>query len=118
MSDGVERLDRRRFFERALALGVAALGTGAVLTGCDKDRGAVSSQNKPAARVDCADVSGLSDSELGTRKALQYVEQSAKPGQQCNNCKLFLEKEPCDGCSALPGPVQPEGWCTAWIAEA
>lgn len=116
-----QKLDRRKFFERALMVGAATFGAGAFLSACKSDAkgggDATKAKKAPAAAAQCTDAS-LSDAEKGTRKALQYVEKSAQAGKNCGNCKLFQKKDPCNGCTAVPGPIATEGYCTAWVAKA
>lgn len=74
---------------------------------------------QPQARCDA---SRLSAPERQRREALAYTDRSPEPEQTCGNC-MHLQPAPernggpCKACSALPGPVHVDGWCTAWVAR-
>ena len=54
-----------------------------------------------------------------TRKALQYVDASPVENKPCKGCQFFVKPEKegtCGGCKVVPGPIHPEGYCTAWAA--
>lgn len=111
-----QKLDRRAFFGRALLLGVGAVGAGAVLTACENSGGGAATPKTP--KVDCSDVSALSEAELNTRNSLKYVDVTPIPAKVCDNCKLYVEKPPCNGCTVVPGPIAAKGYCAAWVAKA
>ena len=71
------------------------------------------------AAFSCTDVSNLTKEQIQTRKTLQYVDASPDAEKRCNNCRLFEppgDGEECGGCQVVPGPIHPNGYCTAWIA--
>ncbi len=113
-SDALRKgVSRRRFIQKISALGLASFGASAVLAGCDG-----------ANSIEC-DVSGLSPNEKRRRdvqvEALNYIEQTEDPNENCANC--FFYQEPtvdstCGGCTLFPGPVNPNGWCSTWQAKA
>lgn len=73
----------------------------------------------PDEALTCDDVSGLTEQQVQTRKALKYVDQSPDPKKRCNGCQFFVKPEKegmCGGCKLLPGPIHPQGYCTAWAA--
>jgi len=107
-------LDRREFFARAMAIGLA-VGAASVLPAC---QGGSEGKKKPAAKpaADKCTTDGLTEADLNLRKSLQYVEVSAKEGQNCKNCKLYVEKE-CGGCTVIKGPIAEKGWCVSWAAK-
>lgn len=141
MSDD-EKLDRRQFFKRAGMLGAAVAGGAQFLAACDKggsgggggsqassgsdktggsggQKGGGGSKDKGggSGELSCTDTSGLSDSEMTTRKSLNYVDQSEKKGEYCSNCRLYKKPKKegeCGGCSVVPGPIHPDGWCSSW----
>lgn len=50
-------------------------------------------------------------------QALQYTEESETQGQTCANCLLFNQDS--EACAVFPGvTVEPNGWCSAWVASA
>ena len=118
MSD--QKLDRRAFFKRAAAIGAAATGASAFLAACKNEGSGGGGGAQPAAKkkVDCSDLSALTEQQKKQREALKYVDKSPKPEQNCANCKLYEKKEPCNGCSVVPGPIAAKGWCSAWQKAA
>jgi hypothetical protein len=54
-----------------------------------------------------------------TVKAVGYVNQSAKAGQQCKNCLLYQPGAAGRGKCALfaQGQVSEQGWCSSWVAK-
>lgn len=134
MSDDDKKLNRREFLVRAGMLGAAATGVG-MYAGCDKggSGGQKSGGNKGGGgskgggkgggggELSCTDTSGLSESEIKTREQLKYVDKSDKPDKDCANCQLYQppEKEgECGGCQSVPGPIHPDGYCTAWVKKS
>lgn len=122
-------VSRRGFIQKISALGLATLGASTVLAGCGSDEGGGSSSSDTSttasADLECNDLSGLSESEKGRRAAqvdaLQYVEQTERPNQNCANCLFYQQPtggSECGGCQLFPGPVHPNGWCTTWQAKA
>ena len=105
MSDSVSR---RRF----LASAGAAVGLAPLVAGCSSG---------PDQASQCRGYGSLSTAELQQRQALDYVDDSPKLGQVCTTCRLYeqpAEGEACGGCQLFPGPVLPQGWCTAWVATS
>jgi hypothetical protein len=108
-----EKLTRRALLERAAMTGAVLVGASALLGACKQDE--AGGGGKPAEpKVDCSDLSALTDAEKNTRNSLKYVDKSTKPGQNCKNCKLYKEAPPCGGCEVMKGPIAAEGWCSAW----
>jgi hypothetical protein len=73
------------------------------------------------ASFSCTDVSNLTQEQLETRKSLQYVDESPHAEKRCDNCRLFKppgEDETCGTCQIVPGPIHPQGYCTAWVTAA
>jgi hypothetical protein len=54
------------------------------------------------------------------RTNLQYVEQTQQEGKMCSNCAQYVADEygDCGGCNVFDGPVQPNGHCLSWAAQA
>ena len=82
-----------------------------------------SSGKEQAAASDftCTDVSGLDEQQRKTREALQYVDDSPKEDQRCNNCQFYVLPEgeaQCGTCQTVPGPIHPQGYCLAWVAKS
>ncbi|MFB6374371.1 MAG: high-potential iron-sulfur protein [Bradymonadaceae bacterium] len=133
MSDD-DKLDRRQFLVRAGYAGLFAAGATSVAAGCKKGGGksgsegggGSESQQQPdkgggSAKLDCTDTSGLKNSEKKTRKSLKYTDSSPKDDKSCSNCQLFQppkEDGSCGSCQSVPGPIHPDGYCTAWVKKA
>jgi hypothetical protein len=113
---------RRRFVVRALKLGaVAALGA-PLLARCGMDLGEDDDPRAQAEQYDadlrCTDTTGLLEAELKVRVENNYVQISPHEEHYCFNCLNFEEPaEPgtCGACDVVPGPIQPLGWCEAWL---
>ncbi len=129
MSD--QKLNRRDFFKRAAVLGAVAAGAGTFLSACEQPSGqngeqpAGEDQQQQAAGeagdLNCEDTAGLDEAQIKTRESLNYTDESPKPDQTCDNCQLYQEPEEagtCGGCTTVPGPIHPKGWCTAWVAAS
>jgi len=131
MSDS--NVSRRSFLQRLSALGVAGVGASTVLSACGGggDEGASSSDSDSGSAdsgsgdFNCDDLSALSADEREQREqqvqALQYVEESPNPEENCANCSFWQEPEGnanCGGCQLFPGSVHPDGWCNSWVAAS
>lgn len=88
----------------------AGIAAGSVLVACNKGGDALS----------CDDTSGLDASQVSLRTTNGYVEQSPEPAKDCANCSLFTAggAGACGGCTVIPGPINPEGYCNVWVAAA
>lgn len=107
-----KELTRRGFLLRVGA--TAVLVGGVVLSG---RRRALAAQPVPDEDISCTDTSGLSEQQVQTRKALKYTDNAPKPAQICENCQHYqpaTDPKACGRCAVVPGPVHPQGWCTAW----
>ena len=117
------RLSRRSFLGMTL-LGCLSLGGVSFLASCQNKteaerQGATGIAKGEAAAGDpCADVSGLTEQERQTRVSNGYVGKSTVEGKLCSNCSLFITGKPCGTCSLVKGPINVDGYCTAWIARA
>jgi len=88
--------------------GAALLGLGA----CGK------SEDSPLA---CNEPGQLSDSDLGMRSSLGYVDVSANPAETCGGCQYFTAQGTgagCGSCQFLPGQVSNAGRCNSWSAKS
>ena len=123
MSDS-KPLNRREFLERAALLGALTVGAGTLLAACEQPAPTNGEEPAPAAEngdFSCdspEDVAGLSEAEMQTREANNYVDQTPNPEQRCDNCALWEDPaagEDCGGCSVVAGPIHPAGWCQIWV---
>ncbi len=120
-----EKLSRRQFFERAMILGAAAAGVGA-LVACDSPKrsdGAAPAEGDkkaeaPAAGPVCDDQAGVDAAMKANRDTFKYVTQAADPAKPCDACQLFKIGSPCGTCTVVKGPIAPKGGCTAWAPKA
>lgn len=54
-------------------------------------------------------------------KALSYVHESTKDGQNCANCQLYTGEagKEWGPCAIFPGQeVAAKGWCSSWVVKA
>jgi len=122
-------VSRRGFIRKVSALGLASFGASVVLAGCGSDDSGDSASGDASttasADLECNDLSDLSAREKERREtqveALNYVEQTENPEQNCANCLFYQQPtgdSKCGGCQLFPGPVHPNGWCSTWQAKA
>ncbi len=113
-----ESIDRKDFFKKVSLFGISAIGASTLLKACG------GSDEAPAPTVEaeeidpCADLTGLSESDIAMRESLQYVAETPNPEERCDNCQLWIEPEagsPCGGCQIMAGPFHPGGWCISWV---
>lgn len=103
-------LSRRRF----LATTAGAIGVLPILSACG-DGGT------PATASACEGYDALTEADLTTRNALNYVDNSPNPAELCSTCRLYNAPTggaACGGCQLFAGPVLPGGYCTGWAAMA
>jgi hypothetical protein len=110
-------LTRRTFIQRIAVASAATVGT-TYLAGCgggESDAGGESGGGETAA-LSCDDVSALSETDLATRNALEYVEVSIEEGKDCTNCQQYQapDGDGCGTCLVVPGTINPVGYCSSW----
>jgi hypothetical protein len=69
----------------------------------------------------CNSPGQLSDSDLGMRSSLGYVDVSSNPGETCGGCQYFTAQGSgagCGSCQFLSGQVSSEGRCNSWSAKS
>lgn len=115
-------LTRRTFIQRIAVASAATVGT-TYLAGCggggETDSGA-DGGGEEAAALNCNDVSALSEADVATRNALEYVELSTEEGKDCTNCEQWQDPETdggCGTCLVVPGPINPAGYCSSWTEK-
>lgn len=70
--------------------------------------------------LDCSSTIGLFPAEKLLREQNKYTDRSPQQAQFCFNCDNFEPaKRPgtCASCRTVKGPIQPLGWCTAWVEK-
>lgn len=103
MKESKTSMDRREFL--AAGLTAATLLPGALLTA-------------KTARAGEALITDIPENAPMVA-ALQYVNESAKEGQNCGNCQLYTAGEAGTGkCQLFPtGTVKEAGWCASWVKK-
>ncbi|MEM6962166.1 MAG: high-potential iron-sulfur protein [Myxococcota bacterium] len=99
---------RRELLRRCGTLVVTAAAGSSILSACGGSGG-----------LDCTDTSGLDASQRTQRTSLQYVERSRFRDKNCANCSLYesAAENQCGGCTLVPGPINPAGYCAGWVAN-
>ena len=108
MSDS--KIGRRAAARRALTvLGAAALAP-SVLIGCGEEGGG---------GLSCNDTSGLEPAQVTTRESQHYAD-TAPAADKCSNCRFFTAGQAgqCGSCSVIQGPINPNGNCDLFAANA
>jgi hypothetical protein len=101
----------------SLGLAIASVLGPAVLSSCKKKQ-QPNTDAKITSQEACPSADKLSQDEKNIRNSLKYVDISADKSKNCKNCKLYTlpqNNSPCGGCKVIPGPVHPDGYCTAWM---
>jgi len=131
MSEGEdEKLDRREFLRRAGYVGLITVGAGQFGIACEK-RGSEGGESKSSGgseksgrsgdELSCTDTSDLSEDEINLREQHGYIDRTEIPDERCDNCNLYEEPDKegtCGGCTLVPGPIHPKGWCEQWVAKS
>ena len=101
-----KQFPRRDVFRPFAALSLAALAP-AALEACGKS-------------VTCSEAPGLSPEELKAREdTAHYQDQSMDATKRCSMCSLFVAaaQAGCGACKVLKGPINPNGYCTLYVAK-
>ncbi|MDI6400643.1 high-potential iron-sulfur protein [Balneolaceae bacterium ANBcel3] len=110
----IASISRKDFLKKVTFLGVAGAGAGLLVQAC-------SNGGDDTAADPCADLSGLSESDLQMREMLDYTSETPNPSERCDNCEFWSEDQfgpHCGGCTLFAGPVHPAGWCSSWVLES
>jgi hypothetical protein len=103
-----KKLTRRALLERGTVLSLVVLGASAGLVGC-------------GAELDCTNPPGLTDAQRQQRRALSYADRAPNPSQRCEVCNFYTAPEAagqCGGCSLNLGAVNPQGYCSSFVARS
>jgi hypothetical protein len=101
-----KKLTRRALLERGAVLSLAVIG-GAGGFGC-------------GGGLDCSSPPGLTQEQRDMRRNLAYVERSPNPSQRCEVCNFYTapaQPGTCGGCTLNLGPVNPQGYCSSFVAR-
>lgn len=110
-------IDRKQFLKQFGLAGVAAVGASSLLAACGG--GSESQSNQQASGDPCRDTTGLSEQDMTMRRNLNYIDDTERPEERCDNCALYKKPENggCGGCLLFAGPVTPQGWCSSWVTN-
>jgi hypothetical protein len=114
-----DKISRRAVLLRGLQVPVA----GAVLFGLASCGAKGEHSSTTAGGTVCADPNAMTDSELSTRKGLDYTEASPNPKTVCGGCAFFHAAATggggCGTCDVLSGAAaNSKGHCNSWSAKA
>ena len=104
-----KKLTRRAVLERGAALGLVVIGAGAGLSACG------------GGDLDCTSPPGLTPDQRTQRQALAYVDHAPNPSQRCEVCNFYTaaaQPNTCGGCTLNLGPVNPQGYCSSFVARS
>jgi hypothetical protein len=116
----------RRSFLSLTVMGCLSLSAISLLASCkkkpemEKEKGVTMEEGKSTSKEPCTDISGLTDQEKQTRIVNHYVGDSTIEGKECDGCSFFIKpafEDPCGTCQIVKGPIDPDGYCTAWVAK-
>lgn len=104
--DDERRHGRREILRRALV--VLAAVPAVSLVGCGGSDGG---------GIECGP-SSLSAEQQRARQMLHYVDHGPSAERHCVRCRLYTgNASACGTCSAIAGPIHPEGTCDAFVAN-
>jgi hypothetical protein len=80
--------------------------------------GVAACKSKPK-ELSCVDTAGLSPADTTTRTSLKYEDKSTQAGKSCSGCQQFepAGEGQCGKCKVVKGPINPGGYCTAFVAK-
>ena len=121
-----KKLSRKEFLKLMGLIGVAGIGSSAVLTSCGGDKGGetapAAQKSEPAPKAasgddPCGDLSGLTEVDIKTRENLKYAAVSADPKKECTLCNFWIDGSPCGKCQIIKGPIHPKGTCNSFVPK-
>jgi hypothetical protein len=104
-----KKLSRRTLLERGAVLSLVVVGASAGLSACG------------GGELDCSSPQGLTDQQRQQRQALSYVDRTPNPSQRCETCNFWQQPQAagqCGGCTLNLGPVNPQGYCSSFVARS
>lgn len=141
----MKRMNRKMFMKKAGFLSLTALSGSTLLSACGGSTSetknnvipdesapstpspaaedtATDASNQMQSQADCSEYNqALTEADLEMRKSLEYVAESPKEDQFCNNCRFWQPDDfegACGGCQLFAkGAVNPQGWCRSWVAK-
>ncbi len=102
-----DSISRRDALRRAALFGAVAVTPSLLSLGCGKKE------------LACTDTAGLDPADLALRNQLGYVDHSTEAGKNCSGCILYKPagEGQCGGCTAVKGPINPQGYCKSWAQK-
>jgi hypothetical protein len=100
------KMARREAFQPMAAVSLILVAPGVVF-GCSK-------------RFTCSDAAGLVPDDVTIRtEVAKYQDQSPDSTKHCSICSLFLPApgKGCAACQIVKGPINPDGYCTLYVAK-
>jgi len=114
-------MTRKEFLHHMSIFVFSSLATGLSFMSCSDNKDSSDSAAETKTQLDpCDDLSQLSSEDLEIRENFEYVTQTVKPEERCDNCELWVapaDANKCGGCQIMKGPIKAGGYCTAWIAQ-
>lgn len=113
----MEKISRKDFLKNVVYSGVLLMGDGILLSAC----GGQKKQPGNVANDPCTNLTGLSQADLETRTQFNYTGHTPNKDKYCGNCIHFHPptngSDPCGTCEIVKGPINPDGYCTQWMAK-
>lgn len=97
----------RRAVIRAIATGGLAIGIPVILGGCGRNQGEQAAQEAAQSPL-------LSDAGKATKESVDY-QYEPRNGEMCSSCLQFVADS--STCRIVSGPIDPRGWCRAFVAR-
>jgi hypothetical protein len=114
---------RRAFLKRIAMFGAAGASL-PLLTACgagsSRTAGQSPGEDTQNTGIACSESADLSRMVVAARNAVAYVDESPYADKLCSNCRFFKEPDGnagCGTCEIIGGPIAPDGYCNAWVAE-
>jgi len=110
---------RRQFIKINVSPLIGIFGA-PLLEACSTRKSALEEEQVEAAIDPCQDLSELEQADLKIREGLGYVRETPVPGEQCDNCNLWLppaKEKKCGRCTLIKGPIYSTGYCTYWVPQ-
>ncbi len=115
-----QKRSRRVFLHKSIQASAVLWSGGTLLSSCASNPKKEETNKVTQPEDPCEDLSDVSAEEIQKRENLGYVKESPIPDNHCENCNLFLPKDPdksCGGCILFKGPVHAGGYCTYWAPK-
>ncbi|MCA9507854.1 MAG: high-potential iron-sulfur protein [Myxococcales bacterium] len=118
-----QKFPRRKFLNLLKGATVFSAGLALVptfLSACKRNQSKATDKNEQINAkndtITCQTIN-MSDEQKARRKNLRYTDNTPIKTRTCDNCKLYTlptSASECGGCTVVPGPIHPKGWCSSW----